>query len=375
MNATAPLKSPNSLTQLWVNKTSLQDTKLAHMPCPPLLAGQVRLSVDSFALTSNNITYAAFGEAMNYWGFYPTGDAGFGIVPVWGFATVVDSQCEGMAVGDRFYGYYPMASSAVLTPAKVRGTGFVDSAAHREALHAVYNQYHRCEADAFHSPANTAHSDAVEALLRPLFLTSWLIDDFFDGEGFFGASVAILSSASSKTAYGTAYCLKQRPNVEVVGLTSKANIAFCESLGCYDRVLAYEDLGSIAADAACVYIDFAGNAALRQAIHTLFTQLAYSCSIGGTHVSNLGSGRGLPGPRPVLFFAPAQSAKRVAEWGVAELGQRMVKAWHGFTQHATQAQPVWLEPQFHRGEAAVQAAYLMVLSGQSDARHGHILRF
>ena len=44
-------------------------------------------------------------------------------------------------------------------------------------------------------------------------------------------------------------------------------------------------------------------------------QLAYSCSVGGTHWEALGGGKGLPGPRPVLFFAPAQIKKRVAEWG------------------------------------------------------------
>jgi hypothetical protein len=382
------------MQQFWVSKTTLTDTKLHALPRPNLTIGQVRLGVDSFALTSNNITYAAFGDVMNYWGFYPTGDAAWGIVPVWGFGTVVDSACEGIAAGERFYGYYPMASEVVLTPAKVRATGFMDGAPHRAALHGVYNQYHRTTLDAFHSQHDNAASeaktdaqtaaqtDAIEALLRPLFLTSWLIDDFLAGESFFGANVAILSSASSKTAYGTAHCLKQHKVVqpiEVIGLTSAANIAFCESLGCYDRVIAYEDLSSIAADVNCVYIDFAGNAALRMAIHTRFSHLAYSCSIGGTHVKDLGSGKGLPGPRAVLFFAPAQSAKRVAEWGATEFGKRIVSAWHGFTRTATHQpssdQPAWLVPQFHHGASAVSAAYQAVLAGRSDARHGHVLSF
>jgi Protein of unknown function (DUF2855) len=363
------------LTQLWVNKKTLNQTALHRFPSSALAAGQVRLAVNSFALTSNNITYAAFGDAMNYWGFYPTHDAEWGIVPVWGFATVTQSGSEGIAVGDRFYGYYPMASEVVLTPGKVRPTGFVDAAAHRAALHGVYNQYHRTALDAFHSAEDSEQSNAVEALLRPLFLTSWLIDDFFDSESFFGANVAILSSASSKTAYGTAYCLKQRAGLEVVGLTSAANVAFCEGLGCYDRVLTYEQLNAIAADARCIYIDFAGNAALRLAIHTRFANLAYSCSIGGTHMADLGSGKGLPGPRAVLFFAPAQSAKRVADWGAAEFGKRIVTAWHSFTRHATRAENPWLSPQFHYGDAALQAAYQGVLAGKGDPSHGHILGF
>jgi hypothetical protein len=71
----------------------------------------------------------------------------------------------------------------------------------------------------------------VQALLRPLFITSWLIDDFLADNDFFGARVMLLSSASSKTAYGTAFQLAQRDGIEVVGLTSPGNVAFCESPG------------------------------------------------------------------------------------------------------------------------------------------------
>jgi hypothetical protein len=363
----------NPISQFWVKKAALAQSKMVAVEPAPLLAGQVRLKVDSFALTANNMTYAAFGDAMSYWHFYPTGDDQWGIVPVWGFATVVESGCDGIEFGERFYGYYPMASEVLLTPAKLKATGFIDAAAHRATLHAVYNQYHRTAVDPFHNAANTALSDALEALLRPLFLTSWLIDDFLGSESFFGASTAILSSASSKTAYGTAYCLKQRPGIEVIGLTSAANIAFCERLGCYDRVIAYEDLAAIAPDAPCVYIDFAGNAALRMAIHSRFSQLRYSCSVGGTHITELGSGKGLPGPRAVLFFAPAQSAKRVSEWGASEFGQRIVSAWNGFTQHVANAQPAWLEVQFHHGSIAAEAAYQAILSGKNDPAQGHLL--
>ena len=48
----------------------------------------------------------------------------------------------------------------------------------------------------------------------------------------------MLSSASSKTAYGTAFLLHgQGP--QLVGLASAPNVAFTQSLGCYDRVLPY----------------------------------------------------------------------------------------------------------------------------------------
>jgi hypothetical protein len=290
-------------------------------------------------------------------------------VPVWGFATVTQSLHPGVAVGERLYGYWPMASSAVLQPERLTEAGFADAAPHRAGLHAVYNQLLRCNRDPFYTPG----TEGPQALLRPLFVTSWLIDDFMADNDFFGANVMLLSSASSKTAYGTAFQLAQRPGIEVIGLTSPSNQAFCESLGCYSRVLTYDQLDQVAADAACVYVDFAGNAGLRQQIHTRFGQLKYSCSIGGTHVEQLGGAKDLPGPRATLFFAPAQIKKRNADWGAAELGKRLVQAWQAFSGRATDAAAPWLVVQQHQGPQAVQAAYAQVLAGRGDPRTGHML--
>lgn len=368
-----------SNTQFQVRKDALATTRLVERPEEPLGEGQVRMRIDRFALTANNITYAAFGEAMNYWQFFPVApDADgtpWGCIPVWGFGDVVASRAEGVAPGERFYGYWPMASSTVLQADRVSAHGFSDGAPHRAALHPVYNQYLRCAQDPFY----TADSEDLQALLRPLFLTSWLIDDFLADNGFFGATaggaraVMLLSSASSKTAYGTAAQLAQRPEVEVVGLTSAGNVAFCESLGVYSRVLTYKQLDTLPADTPCVYVDFAGNGSLRQAIHTRFVRLAYSCSIGGTHVDQLAGGRGLPGPRPVLFFAPAQVKKRAADWGPAEFNRRMVAAWHAFRHRAGDGETPWLQVQRHDGPAAVLAVYAQVLGGRGDPRVGHVL--
>ena len=370
-------------TTFQVRKDQLHDTRLVESPDVPLADGQVRVRIDPFALTANNITYAAFGEAMQYWQFFPVApdaDAtptspAWGCIPVWGFATVVQSLHPGVAVAERLYGYWPMATHAVLQPVKLSAGSFSDGAPHRAALHAVYNSYQRCSSDAFYS----ADTEALQALLRPLFLTAWLIDDFLADNQFFGSiasgqrAVMLLSSASSKTAFATAAQLARRPEVEVVGLTSAANLAFCQSLGVYSRVLTYEQLDTLPADTPCVYVDFAGSAPLRQAVHSLFGQLAYSCSIGGTHVADLGGAKDLPGPRPTLFFAPAQVKKRSADWGPATFGQRLVTAWHGFRAQVAGATPPWVVVQQHSGPQAVQAAYATVLAGQGDARLGHML--
>ena len=84
---------------LLVRQAQLGTTRLDQRQDAPLADGQVRVRVDSFALTSNHITYAAIGDAMNYWQFFPTGEEGWGIVPVWGFGTVVQSSHPGVVVG------------------------------------------------------------------------------------------------------------------------------------------------------------------------------------------------------------------------------------------------------------------------------------
>jgi len=375
-----PHNTVNTQVNFQVLKTDLHQTRLMSNELSELQDGEVRLAVQSFALTANNITYATFGDAMNYWKFFPTADSAWGCIPVWGFADVSESRCDGIAAGDRFYGYYPMASIVTLQPARVTGNGFYDAAPHRADLHPVYNQYVLTSTD----PLYSAATEDVQALLRPLFITSFLIDDFLADNDFFGAceggkaGVMLLSSASSKTAYGTAFQLAQRKGIEVIGLTSQGNLDFCNSLGCYHRVLTYDQLDQIAADASCIYIDFAGNADLRRSIHSRFANLKYSCSIGGTHVEQLGAkgaGKDLPGVRATLFFAPAQIKKRSKDWGAASLQARVLAAWQAFTDRATDPDKPWLLSRQHQGTAAFEAVYGEILKGSNNPKIGHILVF
>lgn len=354
---------------LLVRKDRLTEARLAAPEDAPLAAGEVRVRVDLFSLTANNVTYAAFGEAMHYWDFFPAGEAGWGIVPVWGFGTVVQSLHPGVAVGERLYGYWPMARHAVLRPDRLGERGFVDASPHRAQLPATYQQYLRASRDPFYSEG----TQEVQAVLRPLATTAWLIDDFLASENFFGARTVLLSSASSKTASATALYLQQRADVERVGFTSAANRAFCEGLGCYDRVLAYEELERIDGATPCVFVDFAGNADFRARVHRHLPNLRYSCAVGGTHVGQLGGGGGLRGPRPTLFFAPAQAQKRQREWGGAELSRRAVQAWAQLRDRATDPRAPWLRVQRHEGAEAALAAYRRMAAGDADPAVGHVL--
>lgn len=361
-------------TQLAVQRNDLTKTRWEDMAPAALDDGAVRLRVDRFALTSNNITYAVFGDAMGYWQFFPTGDPATGCIPVWGFGDVVESRADGVSVGERFYGYFPVAEEVVLRPRDTAATGFTDGTEHRQGLPPIYNRYVRCSAD----PGYVAELEAQQALLRPLFSTSYLLDDFLNDNGFFGADTVILSSASSKTAYGTAFCLAQRrgtpESVKIVGLTSPGNLDFTRSLGCYDEVVLYDDVSSSLPDGAAVYVDMSGSAPVRAAVHQrLGDRLTYSCAVGATHWDAAASGDDLPGPQPVLFFVPDWAAKRAAQWGTDGLLGRIGAGWIAFMEPITRADDPWLTVVSGKGPAAVDAVYAALLDGSVPAREGHVL--
>lgn len=355
-----------------VRRDDLHSCKSVPAPDPgaaDLLSGQVLMRIDKFAFTSNNVTYAAFGEAMSYWNFFPAAQ-GWGRIPVWGFGDVIGSKHEAVKPGERFYGYFPMSTHLVLQPARAGEAGFSDGAEQRKALHPVYNQYVRTATD----PAYDAGREDEQMLLKPLFVTSFLIDDFLADNAFFGARAVVLSSASSKTAYATAFQLSRRgepgARCEIIGLTSPGNVAFVEGLGCYDRVLAYDQIGSLPDDLALAYVDMAGNAQLRSALHHRYgDSMKYSCAVGGTHWDALGGAGKLPGPRPTLFFAPAQIKKRAQDWGQAGLQQRLAEAWLNFLG----ASGAWMRVIHARGPAAVERLYLEVLDGRAKPDEGHVL--
>lgn len=321
---------------LIVKRTDLHDIKLVDSgDSVPLEDGQVRMKVDRFAITANNVTYGVFGDALNYWSFFPARED-YGRIPVWGFANVTESACEGVSVGDRLYGYWPMSDELVVEPVKVSPRGFSDGIANRADLPPVYNNYSLTSGD----PIYRQELEAEHMLLFPLFSTSFLLWDFVVDNDRFGATNVVVTSASSKTAIGTARLFEQYPvdGVTTTGLTSAGNVKFVESLGIYDTVLSYEQLESIPAGPA-VLLDFSGGAELRYGIHSqLGSDLRYSCAIGATHWDAGGGidtrGSELPGPKPVVFFAPSQIRKRFKEWGPEKFGERMAKNWFAFVEYS-----------------------------------------
>lgn len=338
----------------------------------PLAEGQALLKVDTFALSSNNVTYAVVGDLMSYWRLFPAPE-GWGRVPVWGYGEVLRSRHEGVRPGERYYGFYPISTSLVVQPGQVGGAGFTDEAPHRQPLSALYNRYVRTSTDPAYDPAR----EAEQALLRPLFMTSFLLDDYLAAHDFFGARAVVVASASSKTACGLAWLLaSRRPGPAVVGLTSTANAPFVGRVGGYGRVVTYDQVSALPADAPTVYVDLSGDAPLRASVHRHYGEaLTHSCSVGATHWQQLrlGDVEPPPGPPPTPFFAPSWAEKRAAELRPAAFGARADEAWRTLLGRVVASPEAWLRIVRGRGPEAVERAYLDLVVGRSKPDEGHVL--
>ncbi|MFK7800527.1 MAG: DUF2855 family protein [Anaerolineae bacterium] len=358
-------------TQYLINRNNIGETNIRQQAASEQLEpGQLLCKIDQVALTANNVTYAVTGDLLNYWQFFPTAEDGWGMVPMWGYADVVASEHADVPVGERLYGYWPLAGYLVIDADKVTPHGLVDGVAHRQSLNAIYNRYTRTAT----SPGFEPEIEHLNALLRPMFTTSFLLDDYlWDSSP--AAQTFIISSASSKTGYGTAFLLSQnkskRTDYTVVGLTSAGNVDYVTGLGLYDTVLAYDDVASLPGkDGSAVYADFSGNAKLRAAIHHHYGEnLIQDVVIGVTDWTQQGSAKGLPGARAEMFFAPSQAQKRMKEWGTAEFMGRMTAdfgAFISFAQSQIDVTPV-------SGTDEIQQLWADLVKGKVDPRKGFIL--
>lgn len=363
------------ITRLLTNQDKLAESRLETTDSGPLADGQARMRIHRVALTANNITYAAFGHTphLRYWDFFPVADQGWGQMPAWGFAEVEETTVEGIEPGERFYGFWPLATHLIVEPVRISERGFYDGASHRLELVSAYNQYQRISTDAAYRP----ESENYQMLLRPLFITSFMLADFLEDNAFFGAKRILVSSASSKTAYGTVFCLQDRNDLEVIGLTSSANTGFVEGLGCYDRVVNYNDIKALDPGVPTLYVDFSGNDAVRETIHRhMADRLVHNCYAGSAHNHEHISETEwtLPGPAPKRYFAPDQIRKRNADWGPAEVTRRFNQAQLAFIERVQQPDSPWIHVQEHNGLTSAQSLIRSLVNGDVDPADGHVVK-
>ena len=265
---------------------------------------------------------------------------------------MTESRHPDIAVGERVYGYLPMASHLDVLPGRVSAGGFSDTAEHRQPMSPVYNSYTRLAADPEHDPAR----EAERMIFGPLFRTGFLIEYFLRGEGWFGASVARHSS----------------PQIRRIGLTSQGNVAFVAASGLYDAVVAYDDLERVAS-LRSVSVDFAGNAELLARIHRHFEDaLAHSALVGATHIearSVFGKNEPLPGPKPQLFFAPDHAVAFFKAHGAEEGGRLVAAAWREFLKAAEGTIAI----ERRAGLEAAREVFATMVAGQIDPAKGIVI--
>jgi len=362
-----------TLQQVHVRKDELTNANLVDAETAPLADGAVRLKVESFSVTANNITYAVVGDGFMYWDFFPPkadNPEGLGIVPMWGHAVAVESNSNDIAVGERVYGYLPMGTHLDVVPGNVHPGGFSDMTDYRQPMSPVYNNYTRLAADPEHDPSR----EAERMIFGPLFKTGFIIEYFMRGKTWFGAQQVVLTSASSKTAMGLASVAQQNsPGIKRIGLTSPGNVDFVKGTGLYDEVVTYDAVASLD-NVPTVTVDFAGNSGLLAELHNHYADnLKYSCLVGVTHIEERGAGMGaahdLPGAKPTLFFAPDHFVAFFKQHGPVEGGKMAAAAWMGFLEAVGSS----IEISRHSGLEAARTTYLEMVGGTVDPAKGIVI--
>lgn len=353
------------MLQVHVSKGDLRLARIVDVATPVLAENAARLKLDLFALTSNNITYAAMGEGLlGYWDFFP-GPEGWGRPPVWGFATVVQSNAPGVEKGARFYGYFPISETFDVLPVKASPRGFTDSAPHRAAKAGVYNQYFNCAAD----PAYDSRFESEQTLFRPLYATGWWAADCVHQDR--PASV-VISSASAKTALATAHQLRRQGHGALVAFTSARNEDYVKSTGLHHRTLTYEAVASLVTEAPATFVDFLGRRDFTAAVHrALGAKLARSIQIGATDWADKPGGvaEALVGPRPEFFFVPTYASGRLGS--EPELGAAMLAdlgAFYGASSAFVTALRL-------DGADAILKSWARLAAGDVEPREGLVLSF
>lgn len=387
----------NPLTELQSLKNDLNQIQLVQSAIPQINDGEILLKVDRFAFTSNNITYGVTGDTLGYWQFFQPhenieprenaepheiGDAAiaeWGLLPVWGFADVIESGAPDIPIGDRIFGYFPPATYAVMKPVHVTPSSYIEGAEHRAALPPGYNRYSRTAGEAGYNPA----MDDLRMLLFPLHITSFCLHDFLSDADFYGAEQVIIVSASSKTSLGLAYALHTDDTApSVIAMTSARNLSFVNSIGYYDQAVAYDDIAAMQ-NIPTAIVDMSGNADIINALKDhLGDNMKHIINVGFTHWdsntpdsntadnntqnSNTASD---PSARSTSFFAPSHIQKRIKDWGAQEFGKRSTR----FIMKSTMASQSWLNVKRISGINGMAGIYQNVCEGNIPANEGIVI--
>ena len=333
------------MEEVLVKRSELGTSKRNSKAAGNLSAGEVRVQIEKIGLSSNNVSYASAGDFLGYW-LHFSYDSEWGVVHVWVFAKLIESQCPDVFLGERIFGFLPMASEAVFKPSDISPLCFTDASEQRSGLHPWYTRLYRCGGDPVFSEENMN----AQPLLWALFMTGWMMADELNGK----VDTVFVSSASSKTAISLGWALKSL-GAESVGITSSTNRSFVEGLDLYDQVVTYDELSNAKHGDRCAYVDIAGNAKVTSDMHVLLGDaLVDSVLIGSTHQAPSAEQLPMPGTSPRFFFIPDVAEQKAEAMSFEAYHQAFAAAWSEFSAWSLG----WLEFEQAVGAEAVEAGYL-----------------
>ncbi len=375
------------MTEFQVRKDNLAQSRLVStsVSSKTVPEGSVVAQTDCFAFTSNNITYGVAGDMLGYWQFFPPAeDDGntWGVLPVWGFADVTHSNCSQIDIGERLFGYFPPSSHLLLRPASIKDTVFFDGSEHRASLPAGYNRYRRVSNEPGYSSAGDNRAgdsraidsramDELQALLFPLYITSFCLWDALTENHWHGAEQIIIMSASSKTSIGLGYALAQDASAPaVLGLTSMTHCDKLGSLNLYGNCIAYDNLADVP-NVPSVIVDMSGNSDLLGRLHTLLgDNMKQTLNVGVTHWEQPRKREGIISDRCEMFFAPSHIQQRFREWGPEVFEQRSTS----FLNDAFSKSMSWLNIERLDGLPGLVSVYADVCAGTIPLDKGLIIK-
>jgi hypothetical protein len=153
-------------------------------PTTPLPPSSIRVRASLLSLTSNNLTYALLGDMLHWWDTYPvppdapapySDRTAWGIVPAWGFATVLESTIPEITSETKIWGYWPASAHVVdLTLSKNKDdpeTHWIETSSHRAAVLPLYNRY-----IILTSTGEARH--AWESAVRPIWQCGYVLSEY-----------------------------------------------------------------------------------------------------------------------------------------------------------------------------------------------------
>ncbi|KAI9016702.1 hypothetical protein DFJ74DRAFT_678011 [Hyaloraphidium curvatum] len=323
-----------NITELFVEQDDPRNVHLESRAVADLANDEVLIKIEKFGLTANNVSYIITGKSLRYFDFFPAQDKKYGKMNVWGFGIVVKSKHAVVKEGERLWGYFPFASHLVCTPGTVTSTHIVLSRPDLPKDRLAYLTYTRLSGeDPLRVPAELEDHAMV---FSPLWSTGFMLADFLSQKTYLGATskAVIITSASSKTSYALAFCLRTvDKSARVIGLTSKRNVPFVEGLRLYDEIVTYDDIKEklTVYDGGAVMVDMAGDSKVTRAVYERYggeANLKGTVRVGATHYEGPGPDKNFYRPKnSSFFFAPAWAQQRVAELGAAKYAELRGSVW------------------------------------------------